>query len=128
MNTQTLTARIAALPDKTRHLCAGIIAWRLSPKEQEGASAEWAAIWAHAKDHGKHYEWPTVEELRGALESCGISDGVIRAALRTYDSYGPNVPTAAPIAHHYGRHIATWADKNLGGAVDSKYDWSGGEV
>ena len=88
---QQYTKAIAELPDRTRHIVAGIVAHRLSGDECDPA---YRPLWKMAHEHGKHYEWPTHFELRRELTALGIHVAIINEALAAYDSYGPNVQTA----------------------------------
>ena len=96
MNTATLTAKIAALPPLTRHIVAGICAYKLSD-----GSKDFAPMWELCRDHGKHYEWPSIFEIAEALLECGLRVRDYRKELSVYDGYGDNVETAAVFRHRY---------------------------
>ena len=124
MNIATLTASIAALSDRTRHIVAGIVAYKLTDD-----TPAFAPLWDLCRDHGQHYDWPTTRELALALSDCGLSRRAFARELAVYDSYGDAVSTADPIAHHYGSIYTTDSDRVARrGAVDKRYEWSGGEV
>ena len=87
---QQYTKAIAELPDRTRHIVAGIVAWRLD-FDDDGS---WADVWRMAHDHGKHYPWPNPYELRAALRLIGLPSRIANEAVAIYASYGPDVKTA----------------------------------
>jgi hypothetical protein len=87
---QQYTQAIAKLPDRTRHIVAGIVAHRLDVDDD----GSWLPLWRMAHEHGKHYEWPTPYELRSIMRAIGLPSRIANEALAVYDSYGPDVRTA----------------------------------
>ena len=97
MNTATLTAKIAALPDRTRHIVAGVIACNVGPDK----SPEWQEIWGMVRDHEARYEWPKARELFCIIGSMGLLTEKMDEALGIYADYGDDVETAAVFRHRY---------------------------
>ena len=111
MTPEQLTAKVRSLPDSTRHVVAGIVAWKLSPRDrlEDSASFErdckpWREMWDMVTDHDCRYEWPTTADVAQALRACGLNLNMFVKALATYNSYGDDVKTAAVFRHHTDSH------------------------
>jgi len=90
VNVQTLTANIRALPDRTRHIVAGAVAWHMAID----GDPEWHPLWDMARDHGRHYEWPTRGDFCAGLSLVGLPFRMVQSMAATYESYDRNTKTA----------------------------------
>ena len=86
---QQYTKAIAELPDRTRHIVAGIVAYKLD----EYDDGTWKPLWEMCREHEAHYEWPKTWEVAQALDRCGFSLRHFSKELALYNSYGDDVMT-----------------------------------
>jgi len=122
VNVQTLTANIRALPDRTRHIVAGIVANRMQGKKPD--SPQWRALWKMSSEHEANHEWISGEELGRVMLAVGVPDDVVCAAVKAYTAH--SLEPARGKAFHQGRNRASMAcDERAQISVDSKYEWSG---
>ena len=137
MTPKTLTNRVAELPYRLRHIVACIVAQRLSPRDPQGAitqewrerAAPYKQLWAMARDHEPHYEWPASDELADVLRSLGLGRKLIADAIAMYDSHGE--PETAAQGQYHARQLGYFRPEGTkpgADKVDDKYEWCGAEV
>ena len=118
MSIATLTASIAALPDRTRHIVASVVASRMA----KDGDKSWRPIWDMSRDHEADHEWISGEELRGGLVDLGIAADVVEDAVKSYTAHSDHPTAGIGRQDGYNRPQGTQAKSEK---VDTKYEWSG---
>jgi hypothetical protein len=83
MNIPELTAKIECLPQCTRHIIAGSMAFRLSNIERD----DLGPLWAMSRDHPTHHVWPSRAEILSAFVRCGVPKTIYGKLVARYCDY-----------------------------------------
>ena len=116
MNTATLTAKIAALPEPMRALIAGAVAWKLSPDDKLIESGyvdkalvdEWRPLWDMSRSHpGKDgFDWVEPVAVYRTLRRVGVERDRARQMIKGYVYHDDTVLSSSRYDIDNSRHPA----------------------